>query len=72
MGRTCAVWMLMAVLGVPSITAQRAKEPLRGRVDPNLPSFTAALEEQLGLKLESRKGPVDVLAIESVSQLTEN
>jgi uncharacterized protein (TIGR03435 family) len=46
-------------------------EPV-GSGDPNLPSFTTALEEQLGLKLESRKGPVNVLIIDSVQQPTEN
>jgi uncharacterized protein (TIGR03435 family) len=31
-----------------------------------------ALEEQLGLKLESTRGPVDVLVIDSVSEPTDN
>jgi len=30
------------------------------------------LEEQLGLKLESRKGPVDVIVIDSVQKRSEN
>jgi uncharacterized protein (TIGR03435 family) len=34
--------------------------------------FTQAIQEQLGLKLESRRGPADVLVIDSVSQPTEN
>jgi uncharacterized protein (TIGR03435 family) len=38
----------------------------------DLPSFPAALQEQWGLKLESTRGPVDVLVIESVQQPTEN
>jgi uncharacterized protein (TIGR03435 family) len=36
------------------------------------PSFFVALQEQLGLKLERRKGQVSVLVIKSVHQPTEN
>ena len=39
--------------------------------DP-VPSLFTALQEQLGLRLESAKGPVDVLVIESVQKPTEN
>jgi len=37
-----------------------------------LPSLPNAFEQQLGLKLESTKGPVDVLVIESVQKPSEN
>lgn len=40
--------------------------------DPNLPALSTALQEQLGLKLEPRRGPVDVLVIDSVQHPAEN
>jgi uncharacterized protein (TIGR03435 family) len=40
--------------------------------DPKGPSIFDAMEDQLGLKLESGKGPVEVFVIDSVQKPTEN
>jgi bla regulator protein blaR1 len=41
-------------------------------VDPNGPTLFTALEEQLGLKLQSEKGKVDVIVIDHIDLPTEN
>jgi uncharacterized protein (TIGR03435 family) len=41
-------------------------------IDDDGPSLPTALREQLGLKLESKAGPVKVLVIDRVSRLIPN
>ena len=49
-----------------------AAERLPPGVVPQAVEFPTALQEQLGLKLTAMQGPIDVVVIDSVQQLTEN
>jgi uncharacterized protein (TIGR03435 family) len=46
--------------------------PANFESDPTGPTFLEALSEQLGLKLESQTGPVDVLVIDHIEEPTPN
>ena len=46
---------------------------IEGNADPEtIPTIFTMLPEQLGLKLESARGPVEVLVIDSVQKPSEN
>ena len=56
-----------------TIRSQWPAGPSRAEVsDPNLPALPTALEDQLGLRMESRRGPIKVLVIDSIQPPTEN
>lgn len=54
------------------IPADAAAQGIQVPTDPNAPSLFTALQEQLGLKLESTRAPVDVLVIAHAEFAREN
>ncbi len=57
---------VLAALGLPS--RPEAPPP----VDSSRPSIFTAVQEQLGLRLESRKGPVEIIVIDHAERPSEN
>jgi uncharacterized protein (TIGR03435 family) len=56
----------------PEVMPTGAPPPGVPPIDPDGPSFVTALQEQLGLKLRSARGPVEVIVIDSIDRPTPN
>ena len=58
--------------GMPREPVGGVSGPDDAPLDSSGPSFFTALREQLGLKLESTKGPVDVIVVDHIERPSEN
>ena len=58
--------------GLYDIKLQFTPEPAPANQTTDLPTVFTAIQEQLGLKLESTKGPVETLVIDSAQRPSEN
>jgi uncharacterized protein (TIGR03435 family) len=56
--------------GSPGVVRLLSPGATAPAVDPDAPSLAAALQEQLGLKLEAARGPVDVVVIDKIERPT--
>lgn len=58
--------------GLYDVTLRWTPEPAESNRTSDFPTLFTAVQEQLGLKLESGKGPVEVLVIDSVEKPANN
>jgi uncharacterized protein (TIGR03435 family) len=65
-------WTVDATTGTPGLGISDHPGTAQPPADPGGPSIFTALKEQLGLKLDSTKGPVEVLVVDHVEKLSAN
>ena len=59
------------LVGLFDFSLEWAPEVEGGQPGPSGPTFSEALKKQLGLKLDPKKGPVELLLIDHVEQPSE-
>jgi uncharacterized protein (TIGR03435 family) len=55
--------------GMYDVKLEWALQQVQNPSDAEGPSLFTALEEQLGLKLEARKGPLEILVVDSADKI---
>ena len=65
-------WNSQATVEVLAREGPRDPNKLSPSADHRSPSIFAAVQEQLGLRLESDRGPVEILVIDHVEKPSEN